>query len=773
MNADVYGQHDADSVIAASDPFVPDLSDVGALFYLQAPLTPDGNLPAAAWQQLCARVASLQPGQGLLPPLQQQLLDTLGCNSKGFLWLAPLWKARESEYLLPAAVRVCALTANNMKGCMRSNAAGAGGRTFRARVADAVLRQFLLLPALALRMELHQQRACARISPAEQGVDTKNLYHTLTVSVASLGMLFQWRELQGLVVSTGGGVGNGATGRAAGRTSADGVVPSDALFVPILHEVLQLLMHLLLGVMQTAQPGVSSSTSTAAGTCSSGGQGSANTTTSDSSSSSTSASSNSDNAANEPHEHRVSPASAASVLSGLFAVLLPAATHAVMEPASNSTATSSRSRNRSLAATWVPLLLRLTGALEQAMRFEAQWGPSQPELQALKPFKFWGGFAKIFPQGAAWGATFVLLSTEAHATLNGFDLFAPKPTAGQEVHGGDHTSCSSKPALLQWMLDNTPTRQLPAVQQWVLSALCTAAKVCRSAEGSNQLGQVTMAYSCIFHTAWSVLARLLSDKATPYGSNAAATTAGASSSSSSSQGLGALEQQETAAAAAGQQDPARGSSSHAATALSWLSLMGRCFLQASQQTTSTLQQCAASASLDDSQQEDPDQLESSAKASLAMLGNFCNLGSQTLARGIVRAAALTAAAAGRPVLQLPELKPGGLASAARYAEMNEALRVSDQEQQQLQGAGQQLAKHCSNQGLYLAMAAVQQSMWALAEAAAAAAPVYSGVRSCLATALLDRGNDLDLSGGVILYLLLESGVPAEHAMAVERSIAYM
>jgi len=52
---------------------------------------PDANLAATAWQLLSAQEASLRPGQTLLPDLQQQLVDTLGCPGKAFLWLAPLW----------------------------------------------------------------------------------------------------------------------------------------------------------------------------------------------------------------------------------------------------------------------------------------------------------------------------------------------------------------------------------------------------------------------------------------------------------------------------------------------------------------------------------------------------------------------------------------------------------------------------------------------------------------------------------------------------------
>jgi hypothetical protein len=105
------------------------------------------------------------------------------------------------------------------------------------------------------------------------------MYHTVAVSHTCLQMLCNWRELQGLVVSTG------ANGAAEGL-SPGGVMPSDALFAPVLHEVLQLLTHLLLGVMQTPQPGMSSS-SGGGGTCRTSSQSSTSFSTAASTSTAT------------------------------------------------------------------------------------------------------------------------------------------------------------------------------------------------------------------------------------------------------------------------------------------------------------------------------------------------------------------------------------------------------------------------------------------------------------------------------------------------------
>jgi hypothetical protein len=760
MNADVYGQYGADSIIAASDPVQHDLSDidsystatVGALFYMQAPGgDPDGNLQEAAWQQLCAREASLQPGQGLLPPLQQQLLDALGCNSKGFLWLAPVWKARQPQPFMPAAVAVCDIIAESMGRRVRSSAAGAGGSAAPFTATDAALRLLLLLPALVLRMELHQQRAYAT-GGAGQGEYGRNMYHTVKTSHVCLQMLRRWRELQDFVVSTEAGAGAGSsagTNSAAGRVCAGGLVAADALFVPMLHEVLQFLMHLLLGVMQIPQPGMSSSSSSGcAGTSRAGRQGSTSSSPSSSKGTSSSASKGAGKSAStstEPLDCTVSPAAAATILSGLIAVLLPAATQAIMgqpasTPASNTAATRSisrsrnRNRNRSLAVTWVPLLLRLTGTLEQAMRFEAQWGPSQPELQASHEFDEFPGLLAGFTQGPAWGATYLLLSQWSHS---GYEWLKPLAAPEQTLHGTSSSSDARRPALLQWLLDNTPTRQLPAVQQRVLSVLCTAAKVCLSTEGPIQLTQVTEAYRCIFHTAWSVLGRLLPLRTAPTVSSTAAQTAGVGSSS---QGIG------VAAPATGQ-NPAGAASSNADAAMSWLSLLGRYFLQASQQMATNLEQCAAeTAPGSDTQQQQQDQVDGRARDSWAMIVAMCRLGVYTLPQCIVRASVLMAAAVDGPANQ-PLQPPRDLVEHASTAgagavtidyDLGTVTLADKEEQQQLRGAGQQIAAYCSSLGMDLT--ALHQSARALAGAALEAESyLFAGLQAGAAAAKMGPG----------------------------------
>jgi hypothetical protein len=162
-------------------------------------------------------------------------------------------------------------------------------------------------------------------------------------------------------------------------------------------------------------------------------------------------------------------------------------------------------------------------------------------------------------------------------------------------------------------------------------------------------------------------------------------------------------------------------------------------------------------------------VEDRAGADLAVLIRMCDLGANTLSQGIARAAVLLAADVGRPVLQLPQYRPGGSAGAvsSRLDGINEALRVSDEEQQQLQGAGQQLAKHCSSLGLDLT--AVQQTTWALAEAAAAAAPLVLLMKGCIA-ASLSTEFAANPSRSSLLQLLLDFGMTTEHVMAVYSSV---
>jgi hypothetical protein len=178
-------------------------------------------------------------------------------------------------------------------------------------VTGAVVRQFLLLPALMLRRELHQQQQ-------RSSFDAQAVYSASQASAATLPLLQCWRDLHELV----DGSRSASAGAWAGLTAeADSAIraASNGLMAPILHEILQLPTQLLLGVMQASHPG---------------GKNSSSTTTSTGGTSNTDSQASSSTSKMPPEwGPDVRPAvAAAAVLSCVIAVLLPLATQAVMDP---------------------------------------------------------------------------------------------------------------------------------------------------------------------------------------------------------------------------------------------------------------------------------------------------------------------------------------------------------------------------------------------------------------------------------------------------------
>jgi hypothetical protein len=294
---------------------------------------------------------------------------------------------------------------------------------------------------------------------------------------------------------------------------------------------------------------------------------------------------------------------------------------------------------------------------------------------------------------------------------------------------------------------------------------------------------------------------------------AAGGAAGSSSSSSSSHGSG------SAATAAAQGDDSAGSSSQASgqaapaqgnepqrnepqhnelqhnelqhnelqldtgsfdseAVLAWLSLLGRCFVQASQQLTSRVQQHAAGSEVGSGPRLHGQGLRTQQqrmrdRAWVAKeLRSLYGLSVTDLPRCIVRVAVLLSTTAGNPEQQqLPKQKhlerpamPGK--GPVWYENVDEALSVGCQELQQLRGAGQLLAGKCSSIGLNLA--AVQQSTWALAKAAAAAAPVFHGadmynMASAAGLEGLDPRGAVAFSDAQLLDALLGFGLTLQQA----------
>jgi hypothetical protein len=149
------------------------------------------------------------------------------------------------------------------------------------------------------------------------------------------------------------------------------------------------------------------------------------------------------------------------------------------------------------------------------------------------------------------------------------------------------------------------------------------------------------------------------------------------------------------------------------------------------------------------------------------------MGGLILPQCIVRVAQLLAAAAGRSQQQLPQQQPVELPAFGKdpfqYEEVDRALAVSPQEQQLLQGAGLLLAQHCSSKGTGPGLAAVQESTWALAEAAAAAAPMFHrgeawNVATSSGLELLHPIGGVALDTATLLDLILGLGLTREQGL---------
>lgn len=76
---------------SSSSSSVPSLGPLTVQQQQQVPVDPTADLAKAVWDLLSAQEGELQAGQVLLPRLQQQLLESLGCSGKGFLWVSALW----------------------------------------------------------------------------------------------------------------------------------------------------------------------------------------------------------------------------------------------------------------------------------------------------------------------------------------------------------------------------------------------------------------------------------------------------------------------------------------------------------------------------------------------------------------------------------------------------------------------------------------------------------------------------------------------------------
>jgi hypothetical protein len=284
--------------------------------------------------------------------------------------------------------------------------------------------------------------------------------------------------------------------------------------------------------------------------------------------------------------------------------------------------------------------------------------------------------------------------------------------------------------------------------------LCTVAKAC--AAGGKQIAHLSDVYTRTIRIAEHVLVQLLPQQAAPQAAAIAPAASTDCSSSGSGNNSSSSHVSGSAAAAMEHQDIASPFSAEAV--MSWLSLLGRCFLQACQHMFSSLQQIAAQPAGESRQQPDLKQLGYE-------MYSICDLGGLVLPKCIARVAVLLAAAAGDPLQLPPQQKPvqhedaGDTAfEETRYDAVDEALDASGHDHQLLQRVWQQLAGHCSRLGLDLV--ALQQSTGALADAAAAAAPVlYRGILwNARALDVLSSGRATVLNSTTAPPLLLDYGL---------------
>lgn len=130
VSAGLYGELLSDLITAAQAPTPTDTNSSSSSSrdalgpwtvseqQLQAAVDLSEDLPAAAWELLSAQEGQLKAGQALLPALQQQLMEAMGCSSKGFLWVAAQWVSEPEgglagelkvRQLLMIALQVCRL----------------------------------------------------------------------------------------------------------------------------------------------------------------------------------------------------------------------------------------------------------------------------------------------------------------------------------------------------------------------------------------------------------------------------------------------------------------------------------------------------------------------------------------------------------------------------------------------------------------------------------------------------------------------------------------
>jgi hypothetical protein len=561
----------------------------------------------------------------------------------------------------------------------------------KQQVPPHVLQQLTLMPGLLLRFALHQQHTSA----AAAAPSTWN-----PMLGARLGMesVLLWTRLCEKTIAQ----------QAKGpKQKQAGSQPVGELPAAVLHDVLQVLVRMLRSALQ--QPHSSSSSS----------------------------SSRASSAWHFPDDSAFdarSPAVIVATLAGHIASLIPNITPAVVgptskPPSSNSSSSSgrlsksqpcpdcfspsrSRSRSRSsssasLALDWAPLLTDLAAVLQHSMRFEAQHGPSRPDMDER-----WLGMYRDIPQGPTWVAAHLFTTCADHSV---FDVYLPtegdsvsdlpprdvrlellKPMPPKKESPGD------RPSLLLWLLDRASAEQQAQVRQRVLGLLGTALKLCRQSETHREVGIVANFYRGCLKTVWAAVQQLQDseDCTNGAGSSSGGSTAATASSAGSAAGSNSSSSSNSS------------SMSEGCVYIPWLVLLGRVLTQSHLVLFAArhwAKQGVAEPIRSPQQAEDRTDI-------VGTVINVLQLADAGLPASLKYTAAMLATDSSK---KLPANKP--FEGLMEQILVPDTFKMSAQLRQELQEVGQQVMGFCSSAGMETIGTALQNSSWGLAEAHAAVA----------------------------------------------------
>jgi len=715
------------------------VKSVAPLLYLQESIGPDAELPAAAWQLLSSQEASLRPGQTLLPHLQQQLVDTLGCPGKGFLWLSPLWRVRQE--LQTHKIMSLAMQTRHVMESVRqmdsslphSGKCDVSGQSPPA-VSSQELLQLLLLPTVPLRWVISMQGLLGTAHP---------IWATSMALYGAAESLVYWQLLADAAAEQQQQTSQQSSAKLSRRQkqASSSAVAVNEMPGPVLYEYLQLFVECLWGVLQHDSSGCSNAPASGSSSSSRGPESLAGL-----------------NSAGALVLFPNTPAAAAAKLATALLQLLPSATKLAVgaehKGSSGSTTSSSAADGGSSSSSrggreadttspspaagcqWAPLLLRMSAILEHGMRFEARHQATSTSSTAGQ--RSGGVYVDNGPHNRSLLATYTLLSTTGHRSTSGLRDRAGADAVASQLKADDGSTrqgCS----LLRWLLETAAPQQQAAVQQQVFGLLTTAIKHTWAVKGGQCLTAITAdVHKSIVKLVWSVLEKLHAPQPIP-------TPCTSSLRSSSTAGVHGAHDSDTTAATSEElhgtttATSSSSSSSDSSTAscvttvvpsyaamVPWLVLLGRSVLQTSATMSEFLTHSYSDAAAHmRSLASAANTLQEIEETMLGKVTSVCAMALTSLPAAILSAAAMFCCDSQR---QLPQQVP----AVGMYGESTASgfeADLSGQQRQRLAALGQALSRHCSSMGIDFS--AIQQNTWALAEASAAAMPLFQKVMACI------------------------------------------